>query len=522
MLPLCLALSLVAQTADGLHRYALLVGANRGNAGEEKLAFAAQDARSVAAVLTELAGFRKEDTWVLEDPTDDAVRDAFARLRTTVRGRAAEGERSLLFVYYSGHADAVAMHLDGAQLRWAEMTAQAKSVGADTRLIVVDACRSGSVTHVKGVRAEPLFALPNSEPEVPQGYAVLTSASANEDAQESVALGGSFFTHYFVSALRGAGDTNGDGRVTLLEAFQYSAEQTASSTAATTAGVQHATYRYHLSGHADLAMTAPAYDGTATTLRLNDPGEYLFRAGDSEGPLALDTMVNTKPRWVWLPPGKYAVQRRTSEQIYRGTVKLRAGDRRELRAASLEPTELASLTVKGGDSRGVGEAKPMGLDLLVGAGGVGLQGLTLSTRGAVAFEWQVSPSLRLDAVLSGGRSTGQSALLRITQDDVNLAAGARVVAGGNAWLDVSIGARVGVAALEQRYSGPSALDPRWQLTPLADAVARFDIRPSDGPLRLSLEGGLRATALNLSHAGEAGHRAFFVNPILSMGAGVVF
>ena len=521
MLALCLALSLVAQTTDGLHRYALLVGANRGNAGEETLSFAAQDARSVAAVLTELAGFRKEDTWILEDPTDDAVRDAFARLRTTVRNRAAEGERSLLFVYYSGHADAVAMHLDGAQLRWSEMTAQAKSVGADTRLIVVDACRSGSVTKVKGVRAEPLFAVPNNEPDVPQGYAVLTSASANEDAQESVALGGSFFTHYFVSALRGAGDTNGDGRVTLLEAFQYSAEQTASSTAATTAGVQHATYRYHLSGHADLAMTTPAYDGEATTLRLNDPGEYLFRSGDSEGPLALDTTVHAKPRWVWLPPGKYAVQRRTPDQIYRGTVKLRAGDRRELRAASLEPTELASLTVKGG-SHAASEAPAMALNLFVGAGGVGLQGVDASTRGAVALEWHMGPILRLDVVVSGGRATGQSALLRITQDDVNLAAGARVVAGSNTWLDVSIGARAGVAALEQRYSGAAALGPRWQVTPLADAVARFEIRPSEGPLRLSMEGGVRATALSLSHAADAGHRAFFLNPIVSLGAGVVF
>ena len=39
-------------------------------------------------------------------------------------------------------------------------------------------------------------------------------------AQESAAIGGSFFTHHFELGLRGAADADGDGQVTLAEAFR--------------------------------------------------------------------------------------------------------------------------------------------------------------------------------------------------------------------------------------------------------------------------------------------------------------
>jgi hypothetical protein len=57
-----------------------------------------------------------------------------------------------------------------------------------------------ALTRVKGGHAIPPFAV--APPSIAsEGVAFLTSSAANEDAQESDALSGSFFTHYLVSGL---------------------------------------------------------------------------------------------------------------------------------------------------------------------------------------------------------------------------------------------------------------------------------------------------------------------------------
>ena len=64
-----------------------------------------------------------------------------------------------------------------------------------------------------------------------QGTAFVTSTAVGEAAQESASIGGSFFTHHLDIALRGAGDADGDGRITLAEAFRYTAARTLAGTA---------------------------------------------------------------------------------------------------------------------------------------------------------------------------------------------------------------------------------------------------------------------------------------------------
>ena len=59
-----------------------------------------------------------------------------------------------------------------------------------------------------------------------EGHAFLTSSSADEAAQESDRIGGSFFTHYLITGLRGGADANADGKVTLGEAYQFAFAET--------------------------------------------------------------------------------------------------------------------------------------------------------------------------------------------------------------------------------------------------------------------------------------------------------
>ena len=87
------------------------------------------------------------------------------------------------------------------------------------------------------------------------GFAFMSSSSADEDAQESDRIGASFFTYFFVAALRGAADGNRDGKITLSEAYQFSYEQTLGRTQNTTHGPQHPAYDMHLSGTGDVVIT---------------------------------------------------------------------------------------------------------------------------------------------------------------------------------------------------------------------------------------------------------------------------
>src|SRR5207253_3195573 len=84
------------------------------------------------------------------------------------------------------------------------------------------------------------------------------SSSITRDTQaprgSSAAIGGSFFTHHFEVGLRGAADSDGDGQVTLAEAFRYTSVRTTSGTAATEAGPQHPTYDIRMSGRGDVVL----------------------------------------------------------------------------------------------------------------------------------------------------------------------------------------------------------------------------------------------------------------------------
>src|SRR5262249_2301232 len=118
---------------------------------------------------------------------------------------------------------------------------------------VLDACASGAFTRLKGGVARPPFRVDASS--AMRGHAFLTSSADTEAAQESDRIGASYFTHYLVSAFRGAADTSGDGRVTLNEAYQFAFAETLGRTVGTKGGAQHPSYDINLSGTGDVVMT---------------------------------------------------------------------------------------------------------------------------------------------------------------------------------------------------------------------------------------------------------------------------
>ncbi len=162
----------------------------------------------------------------------------------------------MLLVYYSGHADAGALHLGGSRLELAELEQLVRGSAAAFRLLVLDSCRSGALTRVKGGTPIPPFDIQLNERVTGEGAVFLTSSSASEDSQESDELKGSFFTHALLSGLLGAADENGDGKVTLDEAYRHAYEATLRASSRTLAGTQHPTFQYDLRGTGDLVLAS--------------------------------------------------------------------------------------------------------------------------------------------------------------------------------------------------------------------------------------------------------------------------
>ncbi len=243
-----------ASKEPALRRYALVIGSNTGGgSGRDKLRYAGHDARTIADVLGQLGGVGKPDLSLLEEPDKRALDDAFDDLSKRVRDQRKKGQRVELVVYYSGHADEAGILLDGARYDYARLRQRIRAVPADVHIAIVDSCASGSFTRTKGgVKVAPF--LQDSSNQV-EGFAFLSSSSEDEDAQESDRIGASFFTYFFVAALRGAADRNRDGKITLTEAYQFSYEQTLGRTQNTTHGPQHPAYDMHLSGTGDVVIT---------------------------------------------------------------------------------------------------------------------------------------------------------------------------------------------------------------------------------------------------------------------------
>lgn len=57
------------------------------------------------------------------------------------------------------------------------------------------------------------------------GTVVLTASRASEVSMESPEFGMGVFTHYLCEALRGSGDSDGDGMVSVMELYQHLSKQ---------------------------------------------------------------------------------------------------------------------------------------------------------------------------------------------------------------------------------------------------------------------------------------------------------
>jgi len=294
----------LSKPVAGLRRFALVIGANDGGKGREILRFAGSDARAFSRVLTELGGAAVDDLEVLVEPSLAAVRAGFARIQSRMKAARIGGRRVEFIVYYSGHSDVDGLLLSGQKFAYADLRQEIREMPADVQIAILDSCASGAFTRAKGGKRLPAFLVDESHQV--QGHAFLSSSSADEQAQESDQLGGSFFTHAFLGGLRGAADGNRDGRVTLSEAYQFAYNETIQRTQNTRYGIQHPGYEMHLVGTGDVILTDLRGTGAALVLGKDVSGRIFVRARSQELFLEL-TKYPDAPRLLGLPPDSYDI-----------------------------------------------------------------------------------------------------------------------------------------------------------------------------------------------------------------------
>ncbi|WP_141621375.1 caspase family protein [Myxococcus sp. AB036A] len=467
----CLAIAgtlLATWPAGAESRFALSVGHNLGLDTDEPLRWAERDAERLDALWGQLGGVPEDRRILLRGESPASVRLTLARMRGRIEEARRAGERTLLFFYYSGHGDDTALRMGGEDFPLAELQRLLAEVPSTVTVAVLDACHSGAMVRgrAKGLKSAPAFDISFVRQVGPSGKVLITSAGAHEVAQESDSLQGSYFSHHLISGLRGAADVDGDGRVSITEAYGHVYHRTLAASHGSSAAVQHPELSSQLAGEGDLFIT--------TLERAQAQLELPPALGDSVvlvDERTLQVMAEVEPRpqapvRLALPSGRYRIQVRRGAQVLFGKVYLPWGSHHRLNPASLEVRTLALHQRKGALLEDGGWRLQAGLGVgrsSTHVGGWGPQAGVLFAREASAG---TKPGLSVTGGLTLGGHRGTTHSLRMDHAELGLWGGVGLACAiGAVWTSAHVGG--GAIGVVQRATSLEAAQRRRLNLPAA-------------------------------------------------------
>lgn len=330
-------------------RYVLSAGANHGGDERAKLRYAISDAEAFTRVMEGMGGVDETRRILLKEPKVGDLVDALTQVRERVATSRELGDRVELILYYSGHADESGLLIGGDRLSYQSLRDQLDAVSADVHITVLDACASGAITRIKGGKREKAFLVDESSQM--RGHAFLTSSSEDEVAQESDAIGGSYFTHHLVSGLRGAADVSQDGKVTLGEAYQHAFHETLTQTTDSKAGAQHPAYDISLVGTGDVVMTDLRDISAGLVLGEQLDGRFYVRNARKQLVVELSKPAGRSVT-IGLEPGTYDVHFEQTETLGLARVDLREDEQVSLARNDFRDVDRKEIAALRGKRRG--------------------------------------------------------------------------------------------------------------------------------------------------------------------------
>lgn len=512
---LCVLAAAPAQAVEAPfeHRYAVVIGSNLGDPDEAPLSWAERDATRMAEVLARMARVSEENLVLLRGASKSAVERVIGDIASRIARQRIQDPNTaaMLFVYYSGHASVGALHLDGERLTFSTLKALVAAAGAEVSVFVVDACRSGGLTRVKGaVPAEP-FEIQVEDKLDSSGLAIITSSAAGEDAQESERLQGGIFTHHFINGLIGAADASKDERITLSEAYRYAYTQTLRTTSRTRF-VQHPTYAFKMKGRQEVILTRIGGAAGFGRLELSEAGFYVLmeQARGGEVVAELEAASDTD---VLLPRGTYLVRRRGNRAVEEATVVIDSGRTTVLSAADMERIPYGR-TVRKGLTR---SDSVWSLGAAFELAGPTRDNLSVGTWAALYGQLDTE-ALALRLSLRYGRSTAANPDLALTQDMLGLDLGAyKIFDVGATPLGIGLGVRLGLEWFHQSFETTGVAPSRQQLAGRAAPVLRVELTPAPA-FALTLDCGADIYVLEGQGSGGVASIETPVVPFCALGA----
>lgn len=345
-------LVLIAASAFGRHaegapaRVALVVGNNVADSSRARLRYAEADAQEVRSVLEGLGGVTR--TVSLLDSSARGLDQAFDELERELAG--GHDEVTFLF-FYSGHADEGAILMRDSRYEFDRLRDRLAQMPARLVVAMVDACYAGHLTRGKGGVPVPITDVDLRDVEGQlRGNVFISSTAPGEAAQESDALGASFFTHYLVSALRGAADDSGDGQVSLDEAYRFVYRHTLDRTKSTLLGPQHPSYRFEVEGQGDLVLSWLEAGRSYIVLPAGTSGRYFLRPSRGGVVTAEVEKELPGPLRIAVAPGRYEVSRVRGAYEHVQELEVEAGEERVVDEGQMTRRRLESTMGRGADS----------------------------------------------------------------------------------------------------------------------------------------------------------------------------
>jgi len=284
-------------------------------------------------------------------------------------------------------------------------------------------------------------------------------SAVDEDAQESDALKGSFFTHAFVSGLLGAADVDGDGDVVLEEAYRHAYDATLRSTSLTFAGTQHPMFQYDVRGQGAVVLSR-VHRSSHGVLHFPEGTSFLVMHDSRDGAVVAEVGTSGSARSLTLRPGRYFIRGRGPDELVEGDVSLVAGESRDVDTTQFQHVEYAQLVRKGGRASGLAQGPELGASARsrLPNADAPCVGPMLGYRA----EW---PGLSVYARLSGCRGGFENQVLEATTTDVQLALYG-VKAWDLRWFTLGAGLGAGADVLYQSFESRGHAPDQLALAPL--------------------------------------------------------
>jgi len=329
-------------------RMGIIVSSRTGLANDKTLSYSYEDGSRVYNVLKNIGKIPEQNLFLIQDEDTKVIRDRLSEISGIIQGIKNEGHKVFLQFYYSGHGAHRHFHVGRERIAFNEIKKLLNLNKVDARVIVLDVCYGASFFAAKGFKTAPPVPVELHVDDLTKGEVVITSSAMNEQSYEVEPLEGSIFTSHWLMALRGAGDKNKDGQVSLFEAYNYSYHKTVAYSEETLNRPQHPSYDMQLQGGRDLMLTRLQELSTGLLFQDCPQGNYsvtemnrglnigeVYLPGDGNFSLALE-------------PGRYEIKHLPSDAGPKGVkVKLSTENLTTLPWTNFKPITKKSATVKG-------------------------------------------------------------------------------------------------------------------------------------------------------------------------------